>query len=68
VAEKHGLPMTALALGFVRSRFFVASTIVGATSVAQLEDQARWFDLVLEPEALADIERVNALYASPAAQ
>jgi aryl-alcohol dehydrogenase (NADP+) len=68
VAEKHGLPMTALALGFVRSRFFVASIILGATSVAQLEDQARWFDLVLKPEALADIERVNALYASPAAQ
>jgi aryl-alcohol dehydrogenase-like predicted oxidoreductase len=68
VADKHRLPLTALALAFVRNRFFVASTLIGATSVAQLEDQVRWFDLVLPPEALADLEAVNAAYPSPAAQ
>jgi aryl-alcohol dehydrogenase-like predicted oxidoreductase len=68
VADRHGMSLTALALAFVRSRFFVASTIVGATSVAQLEEQAKHFDARLSKEALADIEAVNAEFTSPAAQ
>ena len=68
VADKHGLPLAALALAFVRSRFFVASTILGATSVAQLEEQERYFSVALAKEALADIEAVNAEFPSPAAQ
>jgi aryl-alcohol dehydrogenase-like predicted oxidoreductase len=68
VADKHRLPLTALALAFVKSRFFVASTIIGATSVAQLEDLARHFDRALDAPVLADLEAVNAAYSSPAAQ
>jgi aryl-alcohol dehydrogenase-like predicted oxidoreductase len=68
VAEKHRLPLTALALAFVKSRFFIASTLIGATSVAQLEDMARWFEHALTAEALADLEAVNAACPSPAAQ
>jgi aryl-alcohol dehydrogenase-like predicted oxidoreductase len=68
IADRHGLPLAALALAFVRSRFFVASTILGATSVAQLEEQARSLDTVLSKDALADIEAVNLEFPSPAAQ
>jgi len=68
VAERHGLTPTALALAFVRSRFFVASTILGATSVAQLEELSRSFELELSAECLADIEQVHRRYTSPAAQ
>jgi aryl-alcohol dehydrogenase (NADP+) len=68
VAKKHGIAMAAMALAFVRSRFFTASTIVGATSVAQLEESFRHFELTLSPEVLADIEAVNQVYASPSAQ
>ncbi|HYD56744.1 MAG TPA: aldo/keto reductase [Burkholderiales bacterium] len=68
VADKHRLPLAALALGFVRSRFFVASTIIGASKAAQLDELAGFFDLALSPEALADIEAVNAEFPSPAAQ
>ena len=68
VARKHGIPMAAMALAFVRSRFFTASTIVGATSVAQLEESIRHFTAELSPEVLADIEAVNQLYPSPSAQ
>jgi aryl-alcohol dehydrogenase-like predicted oxidoreductase len=68
VADRHGLSLTALALGFVRSRFFVASTIVGATTVAQLEEQVRHLDARLSKEALADIEAVHLESPSPAAQ
>ncbi|KAJ1492365.1 NADP-dependent oxidoreductase domain-containing protein, partial [Baffinella frigidus] len=38
VAAKYGMSMSHLALAFVASRPFVPSTIVGATSTAQLED------------------------------
>ncbi len=68
VARKHGVPMAAMALAFVRSRFFTASTIVGATSVAQLEESLRHFEFGLTGEILADLEAVNAAFPSPSAQ
>jgi aryl-alcohol dehydrogenase-like predicted oxidoreductase len=68
VADRHGLSLAALALGFVRSRFFVASTILGATSVAQLDELMGALDVALSAEALADIEAVNLEFPSPAAQ
>jgi aryl-alcohol dehydrogenase (NADP+) len=68
VAENHRLPLTAMALAFVKSRFFVASTIIGATSVAQLDELARHCDRSLDAAVLADLEAVNAVYPSPAAQ
>ena len=68
IAEKHGIPLGAMALGFVRSRFFTASTIVGATSVAQLEESLKNFEQTLSAEVLAEIEAVNQAYPSPSAQ
>lgn len=37
VADKHGLTPSALALAWCDSRWFVASTIIGATSLDQLK-------------------------------
>lgn len=68
VARKHGLTPLQLALAFVRQRSFVGSTIIGATSVAQLEEQVRAFDVALSPQVLADIEAVHAVWNSPAGQ
>ncbi len=68
IAQKHGLTLAGMALGFVRSRFFTASTIVGGTSVAQLEESLRNFTFTLGPEVLADIESVNQAIPSPSAQ
>ncbi len=68
VAKKHGMPLAAMALAFVRTRFFTASTIVGGTSVAQLDESLRHFPAALAPEVLADIEAVNQVYPSPSAQ
>jgi aryl-alcohol dehydrogenase-like predicted oxidoreductase len=42
--------------------------ILGATSVAQLEEQAKWFDLSLSAPVLADIEALNLAHCSPAAR
>jgi aryl-alcohol dehydrogenase-like predicted oxidoreductase len=68
VAEKHGLPLAGIALAFAKRRFFTASTLIGATSRAQLDELSRYFDLALAPELLADLEEVNKIYPSPCAQ
>jgi aryl-alcohol dehydrogenase-like predicted oxidoreductase len=68
LAERYGLTPTALALAFVRQRFFVASTIVGATSLAQLDELVQGFETTLSPEVLADIEAVHERMPSPAGQ
>lgn len=68
LATKHAIPMAGMALAFVRSRFFTASTIVGATSVAQLDESLKNFECALAPEVLAGIEAVNQTYPSPSAQ
>jgi len=68
VAAAHGLSPAALALAFVRGRPFVASTIIGATSLAQLDELAASFELTLSPAVLADVEQVHERYTSPAGQ
>ena len=68
LAQKHRLPLAGIALAFARSRFFTASTIIGATSIAQLEELAGFFDMNLPKEIQAGIEAVNAVYPSPCAQ
>ena len=68
LAERHGVPLAGVALAFVMRRFFVAATIIGATSVAQLDDMARFFELKLSKEIESDIEKINLVYPSPAAQ
>jgi aryl-alcohol dehydrogenase-like predicted oxidoreductase len=65
VASESGLDPAAMALAFVRTRAFVASTIVGARTVAQLE--ANLATRALAPDVLAAIEAVNARYPSPSA-
>lgn len=66
VAEKHGLAPDQMALAFARSRWFTASTIIGATSVEQLERNLASRSVRLSPETLADIEAVHARYSTPA--
>jgi aryl-alcohol dehydrogenase-like predicted oxidoreductase len=68
VADKHRVPLGCLALAFVRERFFTASTILGATTRAQLEQMSAWFDYVLPDEIRAELEAVNGGIPSPAAQ
>ncbi|MEN9226757.1 MAG: NADP(H)-dependent aldo-keto reductase [Thermostichus sp. HHBFW_bins_43] len=66
IARKYGLTPAQLALAFVRSRWFVASTIVGATSLAQLQENLSCLEVELSPEVLAEIEAVHQRYPSPA--
>jgi aryl-alcohol dehydrogenase-like predicted oxidoreductase len=59
IAAKHGLTPTQLALAWCRSRWFVTSTIIGATSMEQLRENLGAFGLSLSQEAIDDI---NAVY------
>ena len=68
LAGKHGIPLAGIALAFAKNRFFTASTIIGATSIGQLDELHGYFDLSLPPEVLSGIEEINTLYPSPCAQ
>jgi aryl-alcohol dehydrogenase (NADP+) len=66
IAEAAGVSLATLAIAFVKSRWFVASTIVGATSVAQLAENIAAADVTLSAETLAEIDRTHLLYSNPA--
>jgi len=68
IADRHRLPLAGIALAFARTRFFTASTILGATSVKQLDELAGFFAMKLSKEVQDDIEAINAAYPSPCAQ
>lgn len=67
VARAAGLDPAAMALAYVRSRPFVAATILGARTLAQLEADLATQSLALGAEVLAAIEAVNARHPSPSA-
>lgn len=65
VAEKHGLTSSELALLFCKDRQFVASTIIGATSMPQLKENMGAFDKEFTAEMLEDITKVYKKYRDP---
>lgn len=66
LAARHGLTPAQLALAFVRSRPFVASTIIGATTMEQLRENLSAFALEpLPEEAFEDIKTVFQRYRDP---
>lgn len=66
VAENHGLNMTKMALSFVNGRPFVCSNIIGATTLAQLEENIASADLQLDKAVLRDIEKIHDAIPDPA--
>ena len=66
VAEKHGLSLTQLALAFIKQHFFVSSTIIGATTLAQLKENVQAFDVDLSNEILIEIEAIHKQQPNPA--
>ena len=66
LAHRHGLTPTQLALGFAYNRWCVGSTIIGATTMAQLQENLAAAQVRLSPDILADIERIHLLFPNPA--
>ena len=66
LARAHGLTPAALALAFCYRSWRVASTIVGVTSVAQLDQCLDAWPVELAPELLAEIDAIRRELRDPA--
>jgi aryl-alcohol dehydrogenase-like predicted oxidoreductase len=66
LAARHGMSPATLALSFVMHRWFVTSTIIGATSMAQLKENLDAWEQPLSEEILKEIEGLRLRYMNPA--
>lgn len=66
LAHSYGLTPTQLALAFVYHRWCVTSTIIGATSMAQLKENIAAWDVRLSAEQLGKIEHIHLTMMNPA--
>jgi aryl-alcohol dehydrogenase-like predicted oxidoreductase len=66
LAAQRGISLVELALGYVRSRWFVGASIIGATTPAQLAEDIAAAQFELDAETLADIAAVQARFPNPA--
>ncbi|MGV3346600.1 NADP(H)-dependent aldo-keto reductase [Enterobacteriaceae bacterium LUAb1] len=66
LAKKHNLNPAQMALAFVRQQPFVASTLLGATTLEQLALNIASYDLVLDAELLESLEAIHHRYTYPA--
>ncbi|MGQ0620266.1 MAG: NADP(H)-dependent aldo-keto reductase [Panacagrimonas sp.] len=65
LARKQGLDPAQMALAFVNSRPFVASTIIGATTMDQLRSNIASHSLRLSKDVLQEIEAIHKRYTIP---
>ena len=65
LAKKHGLDPAQMAIAFCRTRPFMTSTIIGATSTEQLATDLGAVNLTLAPEVLAEIDALFRRHPRP---
>jgi aryl-alcohol dehydrogenase-like predicted oxidoreductase len=65
IARRHGIEPAQMAIAFCNQRPFVTSSIIGATSVAQLAQNLGAADLRLGAEVLEDIQAVYRRHPIP---
>ena len=65
LAREHGLSPAQMAVAFTLRRPEVASTIIGATSIAQLDEDIVAGELTLSEELLRQIDEIDARYPNP---
>ncbi len=65
LSQKHGIDPNALAIAFCLTRPFMASVIIGATTMEQLKVNIGAADLTLSDEILQEIARIHRLYPMP---
>lgn len=66
LAQAHGLSPTQLALSWCASRWQTSSTIIGVTSMAQLDENLAAWRAPLGAELLAEIDRIRWELRDPA--
>ena len=65
IAGRHGIDPSQMALAFCLTRPFMASVIIGATTMGQLATDIAAADLVLSDAVLAEIATVHRQYPMP---
>lgn len=66
LAHDHGMTPSQLALAFCYTSWRVASTIIGVTSLAQLDECLDAWGTTLAPDLLADIDKIRWEVRDPA--
>ena len=66
LAQQHQIDPSQMALAYVRQQPFVASTLLGATTLDQLQINIDSFNLTLNTEILEGIEAIHRRYTYPA--
>ena len=66
LAKANNLTIAQMALAFVHQQSFVTSTIFGATTLEQLKANIDAFEVILSPEVLAEINKIQKLIPNPA--
>jgi aryl-alcohol dehydrogenase-like predicted oxidoreductase len=65
LARAHGLTPAQLALAWCHTRWFVASTIVGATNLQQLQANIDTYGLTLPLDLIKQIDAIHATITNP---
>ncbi|MCD2181159.1 aldo/keto reductase [Rhizobium sp. GN54] len=65
LAREHGLDLSQLALAFCLTRPFMASVIIGATTMEQLKTDIAAADVALSADVLDGIARIHRQYPAP---
>ena len=66
LAREIGMTPTQFALAFCHSKWQVASTIIGVTSLAQLDENLDTWDKRLPPEAMVEVDKLRREMRDPA--
>ncbi|WP_410013674.1 NADP(H)-dependent aldo-keto reductase [Sodalis sp. C49] len=66
LAQRYGIDPAQMALAFVRRQPFVASTLLGATSLEQLQTNLDSLELTLNDEIIAELENIHQRFTIPA--
>lgn len=61
LARAHGMTPAQLALAWCRTRWFVGSTIIGATNLTQLKENIDAFELTLSDDVVAAINAIHGM-------
>jgi aryl-alcohol dehydrogenase-like predicted oxidoreductase len=66
IADRQGMSLAQMSLAFVCQQPFVASCLIGATTMTQLKENIDAVDITLSDEVLAEIDAVHNCYPDPA--
>ena len=66
LAITNGMTLTQMALAFVNQQNFVTSTIIGATTLEQLQENIAAFETVLSTEVINEINKIQEVFPNPA--